>query len=39
LRELVGLGELARAVEVGAVGKAGDLAGVALEAFQHGQDG
>ena len=37
---LAGLAERARAVPVsGLGGQAGDLAGVALEAFQHGQDG
>ena len=38
LRELGGLAEGARVVSVGALGgQTGDLAGVALESFQHGQ--
>jgi hypothetical protein len=40
VRELVGLGERARAVQVhGPGGEAGDLAGVAFETLQHGQHG
>ena len=40
LRELAGLVERARAVPVrGLGGQAGDLTGVALESFQHGQHG